>query len=111
MCASQISAMCNYTALFNLLDMPAGVLPVTTVTEADEEALQNNFKVADDWDKVVKHTTVGAIGMPVGAQVVGLPWQDELCLRAMKEVELGLPTTLKQKLAESVQRTIASTKA
>ena len=27
--------MCNYTALFNLLDMPAGVLPATTVTTAD----------------------------------------------------------------------------
>lgn len=35
--AASLSAMCNYTALFNVLDMPAGVLPVTRVTEADEK--------------------------------------------------------------------------
>ncbi|NXP32562.1 VDHAP protein, partial [Leiothrix lutea] len=29
----------------------------------------------------------GAVGMPVAVQCVALPWQDELCLRFMKEVE------------------------
>ena len=29
----------------------------------------------------------GALGMPVAVQCVALPWQEELCLRFMKEVE------------------------
>lgn len=29
----------------------------------------------------------GSIGLPVAVQCVALPWQDELCLRFMKEVE------------------------
>lgn len=29
----------------------------------------------------------GAEGLPVAVQCVALPWQDELCLRFMKEVE------------------------
>lgn len=29
----------------------------------------------------------GGEGLPVGVQCVALPWQDELCLRFMKEVE------------------------
>jgi len=33
--------------------------------------------------QVSKHS----LGMPVGVQCVTLPWQDEKCLRVMKEVE------------------------
>ena len=29
----------------------------------------------------------GAVGLPVAVQCVALPWQEELCLRFMKEVE------------------------
>lgn len=29
----------------------------------------------------------GSEGLPVAVQCVALPWQDELCLRFMKEVE------------------------
>ena len=29
----------------------------------------------------------GAVGLPVAVQCVALPWQEELCLRLMKEVE------------------------
>lgn len=30
---------------------------------------------------------MGGEGLPVAVQCVALPWQDELCLRFMKEVE------------------------
>ena len=29
----------------------------------------------------------GAVGLPVAVECVALPWQEELCLRFMKEVE------------------------
>lgn len=112
----------SYTILYNYLDFPAGVVPVTSVTEEDEEELKSfRGHFNDMWDKVfakVCHHVVfgsncfvvgirshylvgknpyclvlslqaiqGAVGLPVAVQCVALPWQDELCLRFMKEVE------------------------
>ena len=34
--------------------------------------------------------TPGSEGLPVNVQCVGLPFQEELVLRLMKEIELGL---------------------
>uniref|UniRef100_UPI0037E8888E fatty-acid amide hydrolase 1 n=1 Tax=Semicossyphus pulcher TaxID=241346 RepID=UPI0037E8888E len=80
--------VCSYTILFNLLNFPAGTVPVSTVTAEDEEELKH-FKgiYQDHWDKSFKEAVSGAEGLPVAVQCVALPWQDELCLRFMKEVE------------------------
>ncbi|NXL99420.1 FAAH1 hydrolase, partial [Tyrannus savana] len=76
------------TMLYNVLNFPAGVVPVSTVTEADEEELKLYQGCCDDhWDRKLKQAVSGAVGMPVAVQCVALPWQEELCLRFMKEVE------------------------
>ncbi|OWK64423.1 Vitamin D3 hydroxylase-associated protein [Lonchura striata] len=103
------------TMLYNVLNFPAGVVPVSTVTEADEEELKLYKGCCDDpWDRTLKQVwevveqrllmcvqcpgdpsllvpplqaVAGAVGMPVAVQCVALPWQEELCLRFMKEVE------------------------
>ncbi|NWY66965.1 FAAH1 hydrolase, partial [Erithacus rubecula] len=76
------------TMLYNVLDFPAGVVPVSKVTEADEEELKLYRGCCDDpWDRTLKQAVSGALGMPVAVQCVALPWQEELCLRFMKEVE------------------------
>ncbi|NWX37361.1 FAAH1 hydrolase, partial [Notiomystis cincta] len=76
------------TMLYNILNFPAGVVPVSTVTEAEEEELKLYKGCSDDpWDQTMKQAVSGAVGMPVGVQCVALPWQEELCLRFMKEVE------------------------
>ncbi|NXR77736.1 FAAH1 hydrolase, partial [Pycnonotus jocosus] len=76
------------TMLYNVLNFPAGVVPVSTVTEADEEELKLYKGCCDDpWDRALKQAVSGAVGMPVAVQCVALPWQEELCLRFMKEVE------------------------
>lgn len=36
---------------------------------------------------VCVQAVTGAEGLPVAVQCVALPWQDEVCLRFMKEVE------------------------
>uniref|UniRef100_A0A1A7WT04 Fatty-acid amide hydrolase 1 n=3 Tax=Iconisemion striatum TaxID=60296 RepID=A0A1A7WT04_9TELE len=84
----QISTVISYTALYNLLNFPAGVVPVSTVTADDEEELKH-FKgiFQDRMDKLLKKAVTGAEGLPVAVQCVALPWQDEVCLRFMKEVE------------------------
>ncbi|XP_067423896.1 vitamin D3 hydroxylase-associated protein-like isoform X2 [Emydura macquarii macquarii] len=38
----KLSVAASYTILYNYLDFPAGVVPVTTVTEEDEEELKNH---------------------------------------------------------------------
>ncbi|NXG74775.1 FAAH1 hydrolase, partial [Baryphthengus martii] len=76
------------TMLYNVLNFPAGVVPVSTVTEADEEELKLYRGCCDDpWDRTLKQAVAGAVGLPVAVQCVALPWQEELCLRLMKEVE------------------------
>ncbi|NXQ11930.1 FAAH1 hydrolase, partial [Peucedramus taeniatus] len=76
------------TMLYNVLNFPAGVVPVSTVTEADEEELKLYKGCCDDpWDRALKQAVSGAVGLPVAVQCVALPWQEELCLRFMKEVE------------------------
>ncbi|XP_035997184.1 vitamin D3 hydroxylase-associated protein [Fundulus heteroclitus] len=78
----------SLTILYNLLNFPAGTVPVSTVTAQDEEELEHfrgNYQ--DRWDKLHKQVVTGAEGLPVAVQCVALPWQDELCLRFMKEVE------------------------
>lgn len=108
----------SYTALYNALDFPAGVVPVTMVTDEDEQELkgyQGYFR--DWWDRTlakvsgtrfprgasipipspghplpspplfVPQAFRGSVGLPVAVQCVALPWQEELCLRFMKEVE------------------------
>ncbi|KAL8178743.1 UNVERIFIED_CONTAM: hypothetical protein K2H54_056038 [Gekko kuhli] len=78
----------TYTHLYNVLNFPAGVVPVTTVSEADEEELRH-YKgyYGDPWDKRMKEAVQDAVGLPVAVQCVALPWQEELCLHFMKEVE------------------------
>ncbi|XP_077389323.1 fatty-acid amide hydrolase 1 [Festucalex cinctus] len=77
-----------YTAIYNLLNFPAGVVPVSTVTPEDEEELSRYEGLHQDfWDKLLKQALSGGQGLPMAVQCVAPPWQDELCLRFMKEVE------------------------
>jgi len=85
-----ISFACSYTMLYNLLDLPAGVVPVTTVD-----------KNVDAWNGKSKSVLEGRIrgqynhekmhGLPIGVQVVGLPMEDETVLRAMKQISQLIP--------------------
>ncbi|XP_043941847.1 fatty-acid amide hydrolase 1 isoform X2 [Protopterus annectens] len=78
----------SYTTLFNVLDFPAGIVPVTKVTQEDEEELKNYKGFLNDYvDKMFRQAVQGGVGLPVAVQCVALPWQEELCLRFMKEVE------------------------
>nr|XP_014700123.2 vitamin D3 hydroxylase-associated protein-like [Equus asinus] len=78
----------SYTFLYNVLNFPAGTVTVDTVTEEDEEELkQYQGYYHDFWDTQLRKSVEGGVGLPIAVQCVALPWQDELCLRLMKEVE------------------------
>lgn len=78
----------SYTVLYNCLDFPAGVVPVTTVT-VEDDAQMEHYKgyFGDIWDIILKKAMKKSVGLPVAVQCVALPWQEELCLRFMREVE------------------------
>ena len=102
--AARLGAMCNYTALFNVFDMPAGVLPVTRVAAADEAALAaTDVRGFDEWQSLVWQTSAGAVGLPVAVQLASMPWEDELCLRAMKELESEVGEELRAEIAQSAR--------
>uniref|UniRef100_A0A669E2N7 Fatty-acid amide hydrolase 1 n=1 Tax=Oreochromis niloticus TaxID=8128 RepID=A0A669E2N7_ORENI len=86
--ADKLATAVSCTMLYNLLKFPAGVVTVSTVTAEDEEELKH-YKgcYQDSLDKFLKEAVSGGEGLPVAVQCVALPWQDELCLRFMKEVE------------------------
>ncbi|KAL4000448.1 NACHT, LRR and PYD domains-containing protein 1 [Sarotherodon galilaeus] len=86
--ADKVATAVSCTMLYNLLKFPAGVVTVSTVTAEDEEELKH-YKgcYQDSLDKSLKEAVTGGEGLPVAVQCVALPWQDELCLRFMKEVE------------------------
>ncbi|XP_075615609.1 fatty-acid amide hydrolase 1 isoform X2 [Balearica regulorum gibbericeps] len=84
----KLSVAVSYTMLYNALDFPAGVVPVTMVTDEDEEELKSYKGYFQDWwDRTLAKAFHGSVGLPVAVQCVALPWQEELCLRFMKEVE------------------------
>ncbi|XP_025909483.1 fatty-acid amide hydrolase 1-like [Nothoprocta perdicaria] len=94
----KLAVATSYTILYNCLDFPAGVVPVTTVTDEDEDEMENyKGHYGDHWDRILAKGFSGSVGLPVAVQCVALPWQEELCLRFMREVE---------KLAEEKNRIV-----
>ncbi|KAL4222491.1 hypothetical protein ACF0H5_018530 [Mactra antiquata] len=80
----------TYTALYNALNFPAGVVPVTKVTSEDE-ANMSSYPSRTGTEKFIKkYFSEDTVNLPVGIQCVGLPYQEELVLRLMKELETGL---------------------
>ncbi|XP_073450047.1 LOW QUALITY PROTEIN: vitamin D3 hydroxylase-associated protein-like [Aquarana catesbeiana] len=84
----KLLAAISYTMLYNMLQFPAGVVPVGFVTKEDEKALRHYTGYNNDhWDKCFKKAVADGVGLPLSVQCVALPYQDELCLRLMKEVQ------------------------
>nr|XP_033772370.1 vitamin D3 hydroxylase-associated protein-like isoform X2 [Geotrypetes seraphini] len=87
-CPGKLFAGFTFTMLYNILNFPTGIVPVTTVTPEDEEEMKHYKGYSNDpWDKELPKCVEGGVGLPITVQCVALRWQEELCLRLMKEVE------------------------
>lgn len=88
------------TAVFDVLDFPAGIIPTGEVTHADDEALgdEATWKTGSKFDhelfadsnllmKIMRKAAASSVGLRVSVQAVALPNQEELCLRLMMEIE------------------------
>ena len=88
----KVSFTACYTFLYNVLDAPAGVCPVTVVKEGDVWGVEEGQRIGM-LEKAARgvYDVKASAGFPIGVQVVAAPFQDELVLRVMKEVEQRLP--------------------
>ena len=79
------------TQAWNYFDVPAGVLPVGQVTEADLDMPWdiplNPSSVDTSFRDACLRSRAGSVGLPIAVQVVGQPWREETVLRAMMEIE------------------------
>jgi fatty acid amide hydrolase len=71
--------------LANLLDLPAGTVPVTTVRPG--ETLRTHSR--DPVVRLAAETDIGSEGLPVGVQVVALDGRESTLLRVMRLIEAG----------------------
>ncbi|KAH9819809.1 fatty-acid amide hydrolase like protein [Teratosphaeria destructans] len=85
----------NYTAAFNLLDYPAGVLPVRTFQPADLQGDLPRSPPLNGWDKINRElwTRVDRkvyLGSPLSIQVVAPKLMDRKLVEAMAVLERAL---------------------
>ncbi|KAL3087070.1 hypothetical protein niasHS_005309 [Heterodera schachtii] len=76
--------------MYNMLDMPAGVVPTGTVRREDDEALMDDTQWATDGNillKWMRSAAANSVGLPVGVQVVAMRWEEEKCLGLMNAIE------------------------
>jgi amidase len=97
---NNFSALAIATVLYNVLDMPAGCIPVTRVDPVKDV-------LTDDWTtgsgfgspifeggiyhgKNSLYNPEATKGMPVNIQIIGRKWEDEKVLAIMKVVDDAL---------------------
>lgn len=85
--AGDLFHSCSYTFLFNVLHLPAGVVPVTTVREDEQYYEDSGLHRRERLIALAQETCRESAGLPIGVQLVGWPNDDERVLRVMKELE------------------------
>lgn len=73
-----------YTALYNVLGYPAGVVPVTRVRAGEEVGRKPSRDLVQ---RSAYNTERGSAGLPIGVQVVARPWREHVALAAMQVIE------------------------
>lgn len=90
-----LDSSCGYSSMFNLLDYPAGVIPVTLV-DRELDSLDPDFdKKSLTWESLSymsEYDAESMHGLPVGVQIVGMRLHDEEVLDAMEYID-GLLNT------------------
>jgi fatty acid amide hydrolase len=77
------------SVLFNLLGMPAGVVPVTRVRPGEESDRPDS---RDASLRAARSAEQESAGLPVGVQVAGRHWREDLVLAAMSAIETECST-------------------
>ena len=76
--------------VYNVLNFPVGCVPVSFFNDQDVKDMVHYPKFDDGLHYVMHNICKDAAGLPLNVQVIGRPWQEELILHAMKEVDLAM---------------------
>ncbi|CAB9500823.1 acid amide hydrolase 1 [Seminavis robusta] len=81
-----------YMFIGNLLGWPCGALPITTVRQDEQHyRFEDLPKIQRDiMSKTVAEEMVGSAGLPMSISIMTPGFEDEKCLRVMKEIEKGV---------------------
>jgi len=79
-----INGALSYTAIFNLLGMPAGTVAATRVRSGEESDRTPGMDLVG---RAAKRVEIGSAGMPVGVQVAARPWREDVALAVMTALE------------------------
>jgi len=105
----------SYTSLFNLLQFPAGHVPITRVApdEADPAAYVGLVAPSerDIIHDLIREELRGSEGLPVGVQVCALPFQDELVLAVMRLLQPAFPWQPAPTLSGTLHTATATTRS
>jgi fatty acid amide hydrolase len=82
-----LALMGAYTALYNALGWPAGVVPYTTVRPGEET---DRVAGKDRVMKVAAASEAGSAGLPVAVQVAAPPWREDVVLALLSRLEQPL---------------------
>jgi fatty acid amide hydrolase len=77
----------SYALLPNLLDFPAGVVAASRVTAEETNVAAAGAALADACDRTARNSLRTAAGLPIGVQVVGVPWREDIVLAIMAALE------------------------
>ncbi|MBV9409806.1 MAG: amidase [Candidatus Eremiobacteraeota bacterium] len=80
----------SYSMLYNLLGMPAGVVPVTTVQPGEDTSTGSGPDVVD---RAARNVVRNSAGLPLGVQVVARHWREDVALAVMAAIESGVGYT------------------
>lgn len=87
--APHVTACGTYTVIWNVMNFPAGVVPVTKVTASDVKKTldPSTYPAFYQQEKDLQADARGSEGLPISVQVAGLPYTEETVLRVMAELE------------------------
>jgi fatty acid amide hydrolase len=85
--SKNFSLASSYSILWNVMQLPGGVVPVTRVRPAEARREAGTAKGADRLEKQAAKVDAASAGLPVGVQVVARPWQDARVLAVMAAIE------------------------
>jgi len=84
--APYVTDALSYCAVFNLLDMPAGVVTTTRIAAAEESDRRASIDLSEMTAARIER---GSAGLPVGVQVAARPWREDVVLSLMHALEAG----------------------
>jgi fatty acid amide hydrolase len=81
---AELGPIGSYSALYNVLGYPAGVVPFTRVRVEEETETP---RTKDVMDRTALATERGSAGLPIGVQIAARPFRDHVVLSVLSALE------------------------